>query len=91
MSVHVKIPTQLRSVIGGASQVEVEGDTVNAVIGDLGRRFPAVLPRLLDESGTVRRFVNLYVDDEDVRFLQGLETPVQPGSSVTIIAAVAGG
>ncbi len=91
MSVQVRIPTQLRSVVGGASEVEAAGDTVAGVLGDLGRRYPDVLPRLLDDSGSLRRFVNLYVDDEDVRFLGGLDTPVQPGSSVTIIPAIAGG
>ncbi|MDQ3916193.1 MAG: MoaD/ThiS family protein [Actinomycetota bacterium] len=91
MSVNVKIPTQLRPLVGGAAQVEATGETLDGVIADLGERFPGVAARLLDETGALRRFVNLYVDDEDVRFLQGLETPVQPGSSVTIIPAIAGG
>ncbi len=91
MSVQVKIPAQLRAVVGGASEIDAHGETVGAVIGDLSRRFPGVAPRLLDEGGKLRRFVNLYVDDEDVRFLQGLETPVGFGSSVTIIPAIAGG
>lgn len=87
----VKIPTQLRTATGGAAEVEASGDTLGGVIGDLGDRYPDVLPRLLDDSGNVRRFVNLYVDDEDVRFLQGLDTPVPAGGRVTIVPAIAGG
>lgn len=87
----VKIPTQLRSATGGASEVEAAGDTVGGVIGDLGDRYPGVLPRLLDEGGNLRRFVNLYLDDENVRFLQGLETPVPAGAKLTIVPAIAGG
>ena len=87
----VKIPTQLRSATGGAAEVEANGDTVGGIIGELGDRYPGVLPRLLDDSGNLRRFVNLYVDDENVRFLQGLETPVPAGARVTIVPAIAGG
>ncbi|MFN2586907.1 MAG: MoaD/ThiS family protein [Actinomycetota bacterium] len=91
MTVNVKIPTQLRPLVGGVAQVEASGATVEGVIADLGERFPGVTPRLIDENGALRRFVNLYVDDEDVRFLQGLDTPVRPGGNVTILPAIAGG
>ncbi|MDQ3957957.1 MAG: MoaD/ThiS family protein [Actinomycetota bacterium] len=91
MSVQVKIPAQLRPLLGGAAEVEASGDRVDRVLEDLGDRFPALVPRLLDDSGRLRRFVNLYVDDEDIRFLQGLETPVGPGARVSIIPAIAGG
>lgn len=87
----VRIPTQLRSATDGKSEVEANGDTVGGIIGELGDRYPGVLPRLLDESGNLRRFVNLYVDDENVRFMQGLDTPVPAGARVTIIPAIAGG
>lgn len=91
MTVKVRIPTQLRPLLGGAAEVEATGATVGGIIDDLGERFPGLAPRLLDDDGRLRRFVNLYVDDEDVRFLQGLDSPVEAGSKVSIIPAVAGG
>ena len=91
MTVNVRIPTQLRPLLGGAAEVEATGATVAGVIEDLGGRFPGFASRLLDDEGRLRRFVNLYVDDEDVRFLQGLDSPVEPGSRISIIPAVAGG
>ena len=91
MSVKVKIPTQLRSLTDGSSEVEASGDTISAVIEDLERNHPGIKERILDESGSLRRFVNVYVGDEDVRFLQGIDSPVDEGTSVSIIPAVAGG
>lgn len=91
MAIQIKIPTQLRPIVGGASETEAAGGTVAEVIDDLGARYPSILPRLLDEEGRLRRFVNLYVGDEDVRFLQGLVTPVEDGCCITIIPAIAGG
>lgn len=91
MSVQVRIPAQLRQVTGGAGVVEAGGATVAGVLDDLGGRYPGVLERLLDDTGNLRRFVNLYVDEEDVRFLQGLDTPVEPGAKVSIVPAIAGG
>ena len=87
----VKVPTQLRSLTGGASEVEAAGDTVEQVIHDLEARHPGIGGRLLDDEGGLRRFLNVYVEDEDVRFLQGLETPVPETGRVSIIPAVAGG
>jgi molybdopterin converting factor small subunit len=91
MGVKVKIPTQLRSLTDGSSEVEASGDTISAVIEDLERNHPGIKERILDESGSLRRFVNVYVGDEDVRFLQGIDSPVDEGGSISIIPAVAGG
>ncbi len=90
MSVKVRIPTQLRTLTGGSSEVTADGGTVGDIIGDLERRFPGIAERLVS-AGELRRFVNLYVDGEDVRFLQGLDTSVNAGADVAIIPAVAGG
>ena len=91
MSVTVKIPTQLRSLTSEAAEVPAAGATVGEVLGDLERAHPGIAERLLSGPGELRRFVNVYVDGEDVRFLDGLGTPVSPGASVAIIPAVAGG
>jgi sulfur-carrier protein len=87
----VKIPTQLRGLTGQAQEVEASGATISEIVEDLEARYPGIKQRLVDESGRLRRFVNLYVDDEDVRFLQGVETEVHEGARVSIIPAVAGG
>jgi molybdopterin converting factor small subunit len=76
---------------GGASQVKVEGDTVGAVLANLEGDHPGFRDKLLDEAGDLVRYVNLFVDDDDVRFLQGLETPVPDGGTLSIMQAVAGG
>lgn len=91
MSVAVKIPTQLRTLTDGAGAVDASGATVREVVEDLETRHPGIRERMLDESGSLRRFVNVYVDDEDVRFLDGLDTKVADGSRLSIIPAVAGG
>jgi molybdopterin converting factor small subunit len=91
MSVSVKIPTQLRSLTDGSPEVSAEGSTVAAVVKDLEDRHPGVGARLLDDAGSLRRFVNVYLNDEDVRFLKGLETEVPDGATMSIIPAVAGG
>jgi molybdopterin synthase sulfur carrier subunit len=87
----VRIPTQLRPLAGGAAEVDVEGSTVGEVLKALDAAHPGFAGRLFDDSGTLRRFVNVFVADEDVRFADGLETPVAPGETVSIIPAVAGG
>lgn len=87
----IRIPTPLRNATGGVATVEVEATTVGEALASLEQAHPGVSERLLDDSGKLRRFVNVFVDDEDVRFAQGLDTPVQPGSTVSIIPAVAGG
>ena len=91
MAATVRIPTPLRTATGGKSTVEATGGTVGEVVADLDRQHPGISERLLDESGQIRRFVNVFVNDEDVRFQQGLDTPVEDGTTVSIIPAVAGG
>lgn len=91
MSVTVKIPTQLRTLTAGASEVEASGATVGALIEDLERNHPGIRERIVDEAGALRRFVNVYLDDEDVRFLQGLDTELTESNKISIIPAVAGG
>jgi sulfur-carrier protein len=90
MSIEVRIPTILRQYTGGAKAVEGSGDTLAELIDDLEGRHPGLRDRLVDDSG-LRRFVNVYLNDEDVRFLGGLETPVEKGDAVTVLPAVAGG
>ena len=91
MAVTVKIPTQLRAAAGGASEAQVEGDTVGDVLNGLYSQFEELRERFSDGDGSLRRFVNVYVGGEDVRFLDGLQTPVDDGAEVTILPAVAGG
>jgi len=91
MSVKVRVPSQLRTLSGGASEVAVEGSTVGDVLAALDASHPGFRDRLFDESGKLRRFVNLFVADEDVRFLQGLDTAVADGQTLSIVPAVAGG
>jgi molybdopterin converting factor small subunit len=91
MSVTVRIPTTLRTLTGGQAEVAVEGSTVGDVLKALDAAHAGFVDRLLDEDGGLRRFVNVFVADDDVRFLQGLDTPVPDGTTVSIIPAVAGG
>ena len=91
MSVSVRIPTTLRTMAGGNSEVKVEGTTLREVFAGLDAAHPGFTARLLDDEGNLRRFVNVFVADDDVRFLQGLDTPVPEGETVSIIPAVAGG
>ena len=91
MSVSVRIPTILRSYTGGAPEVTAEPGTVREIISRLDATYPGIAGRLLDESGQLRRFVNVYVGEEDVRFVQGLDTHVADGARVSVIPAVAGG
>jgi len=91
MSVVVKIPTQLRAAAGGESEAEVEGATVQEVLDGLFQRHAELRERISEEDGSLRRFVNVYVAGEDIRFLDGLATPVKDGSELTILPAVAGG
>ncbi|HLT17454.1 MAG TPA: ubiquitin-like small modifier protein 1 [Acidimicrobiales bacterium] len=91
MSVTVRIPTTLRTLTGGQAEVTVEGATVGEVLKNLDAAHPGIGDRILDEEGGLRRFVNVFVADDDVRFLQQLDTPVPDGETVAIIPAVAGG
>ena len=91
MAVTVRIPTTLRPLSGGNSTVSGEGATLREVLANLDAAHPGFNDRLLDDQGALRRFVNLFVADDDVRYLQGLDTPVPAGETVSIIPAVAGG
>jgi sulfur-carrier protein len=91
MAVLVKIPTQLRAVAEGAAETEVQGATVAEVLNGLYERYGELRERICDEDGTLRRFVNVYLAGEDIRFLDGLATPVPDGAELTILPAVAGG
>jgi sulfur-carrier protein len=91
MAVLVKIPTQLRAAAGGEAETQVDGTTVQEVLEGLFARHDELRSRLYDDDGGLRRFVNVYVAGEDIRFLDGLETPVADGSELTILPAVAGG
>ena len=90
MPITVRIPTPLRSLTGGDDEVSVEGATVGAVIDALEASYPGMKDRLCDDKG-VRRFVNIYANDEDIRFLDDLDTAVSEGDSISIVPAIAGG
>src|SRR3954454_24302191 len=87
----VRIPTQLRTLSGGASEVSVEGNTLAEVLEAVEQAHPGFRERLFDDTGKLRRFVNVFVADEDVRFLDGLDTKIADGQTVSIVPAVAGG
>ena len=91
MTVSVRIPTILRTYTGGESEVSAEGDTLAAVLDDLDSSYAGIKGRILDESGALRRFVNVYVGNDDVRFLDDLATPTPDGVQISVIPAVAGG
>lgn len=91
MTVNVRIPTQLRTLTQGVSEISVSGATVGEALADLGAQFPSLQDRIFDESGAIRRFVNVFLADEDVRFLDGAETPISEGQIISIVPAVAGG
>ncbi|NEA31656.1 MoaD/ThiS family protein [Streptomyces sp. SID13031] len=91
MSVSVRVPTILRPYTQGVSEVSVEGATLSEVLESLDTSYPGIKGRVLDESGELRRFVNIYVDNDDVRFSEGLQTPIKDGGQISIIPAVAGG
>ncbi len=91
MIVSVRVPAQLRTLTGGEGQVVVEGATVGAVLKALDAAHPGFADRIFDADGTLRRFVNVFLADEDVRFLDGLDTPVTDGQTLSIVPAVAGG
>jgi molybdopterin synthase sulfur carrier subunit len=91
MSVTIRVPTTLRTLAAGDSEVEVDADTVGNVLAALEQRYPGFAERILDEEGQLRRFVNVFVSDDDVRFMDGLDTQVPEGQTVSIVPAVAGG
>ena len=91
MSKQVRIPTPLRKLTNNEELVHVDSATVGAAIQELQARFPGIAERLVDEHGEVRRFVNVYVNEEDIRFLKNKETPLKDGDEISIIPAIAGG
>jgi len=91
MSVTVRIPTQLRELSGGNAEITAEGGSLATVLDGLERAYPGFRERLFDDQGELRRFVNVFVDDEDIRFLDGVNTDVKDGATVSIVPAVAGG
>jgi molybdopterin synthase sulfur carrier subunit len=90
MSVKVRIPSQLRQLTGGDGMAEMDPTTVGGIIMELENKYPGIAERMLD-NGELRRFINIYIDGEDIRFAQGLETEIKDGSEVSIVPAVAGG
>ena len=91
MAVTVRIPTQLRTLSGGAAEVDVAGATVGDALKALDGEYPGFNERLFDDSGALRRFVNVFLAEEDIRFLQGVDTPVADGKTISVVPAVAGG
>ena len=91
MSVKVRIPTPLRKLTNELELVEVVAGSVGSAVRELQSKFPGISERLLDDSGSVRRFVNVYLNEEDIRFLTDLETPTKDGDEISIIPAIAGG
>jgi sulfur-carrier protein len=91
MSARVRVPTILRTYTAGASEVTADGDTLSAVLDSLDASYPGIKGRIVDDDGTLRRFVNVYVGNDDVRFLDGLDTAVKDDAQISVIPAVAGG
>jgi len=91
MPVSVRVPTPLRKFTNGADEVNADGKNVKSLVDDLERRYPGIKERICDETGKIRRFVNVYVNGDDIRFLQNLETSLKEGDSISIVPAIAGG
>jgi len=91
MSVRVRVPTPLRKYTQGADEVSAQGSNVKALVDDLEKNFPGIKERICDETGKIRRFVNVYVNGDDIRFLQNLETKLKEGDNISIVPAIAGG
>ncbi|MEO7298729.1 MAG: ubiquitin-like small modifier protein 1 [Verrucomicrobiota bacterium] len=91
MPINVRIPTPLRKLTNEEEVVQVDAKTVTEAFAQLQERFPGIKERLVDENGEVRRFVNVYVNEEDIRFLENQQTPLKDGDEISIIPAIAGG
>ena len=91
MAVNVRIPTPLRKLTQNRETVQADGSSIGEIVENLEKQYPGLKERLCDEKGELRRFVNLYLNDEDIRFAKGKETPVKDGDEVSIIPAIAGG
>jgi molybdopterin synthase sulfur carrier subunit len=91
MPVLVRTPTPLRALTKGNAEIQAKGDDIDSLVSDLERQYPGLKDRLLDESGELRRFINIYVNQEDIRFLQAKNTTLKDGDEVSIVPAIAGG
>ena len=91
MAIKVHVPTPLRKLTGNQSEVEIEAATVAELVENLETSFAGIKDKLVDEKGEIRRYVNIYVNDEDIRFLDGAETPLNSGDDLSIVPAIAGG
>ena len=91
MSVRVRVPTPLRKFTKGVDEVDAQGNNIRSIVEDLEKNYPGIKERICDESGKVRRFVNVYVNGDDIRFLQNLETSLKEGDNISIVPAIAGG
>jgi len=91
MEVHVRIPSSLKKLAEGQNVIKAKGETVGKVVQSLVETYPDLKERLLDQQGTIRRFINIYVNGEDIRFIGGLETPLKEGDQLSIVPAIAGG
>jgi len=91
VSIAVRIPTPLQKLTGDQGEIQLDGEKLSEIIDGLEKEYPGIKDRLCEESGKLRRFVNIYVNEEDVRFLDGLDTPVKDGDEVSIVPAIAGG
>ncbi len=91
MPITVRIPTPLRKLTNGKGEVEAKGNNIDELIVNLEGQFPGMKERLCDENGGIRRFVNIYINEEDIRFIKGKESPIKEGDEVSIVPAIAGG
>ncbi len=91
MPVRVRVPTPLRKFTQGADEVSAQGSNVRAIMEDLEKNYPGIKERICDDNGKIRRFVNVYVNGDDIRFLQNLETSLKEGDNISIVPAIAGG
>ena len=91
MAVTVRIPTPLRKLTANQSEIEIDGETVESLIGNMEASYPGIKDRICDESGKVRRFINIYINEEDIRFMDGTDTAVKAGDRISIVPAIAGG
>ena len=89
--IKVRIPTPLRPMTGGKGEVEAQASNIQSLIASLNGQFPGIKERVCDEKGEIRRFVNIYLNEEDIRFMQGKDTPLKDGDEVSIVPAIAGG
>jgi sulfur-carrier protein len=89
--VSVRVPTPLRKFTNGIDEVRVDGNTVRSLVENLDQKYPGIKERICDETGKIRRFVNVYVNGDDIRFLQNLETALKEGDTISIVPAIAGG